>query len=58
MSRLQSHTVVSEGISNSEGLLLGGFFAFQIWGAYILEGLIYGGAYFQNFMVLYLQCTH
>ena len=23
----------------------------RVWGAYILEGLIHGGAYFQNFTV-------
>ena len=29
----------------------GGFFALPVWGAYILEGLIHGGAYFRNFTV-------
>ena len=33
-----------------------GFFALRVWGAYIwrglyMEGLIHGGAYFQNFTV-------
>ena len=28
-----------------------GFFVLPVWGAYILEGLIHGGAYFRNFMV-------
>ena len=32
----------------------GGFFALLVWGAYILEGLIHGGAYFRNFTVLCL----
>ena len=35
-----------------EGRFNAGFFALPVWGAYInLEGLIHGGAYFQNFMV-------
>ena len=29
----------------------GAFFAVPVWGLY-LEGLIHGGAYFQNFMVI------
>ena len=38
-----------------EGRFNGGFFALPVWGAYIfLEGLIHGGAYFRNFMVLYV----
>ena len=36
----------------SEERFNGGFFALRFWGAYIiLEGLIHGGAYFQNFTV-------
>ena len=36
-----------------EGRFNRGFFALPIWGAYIiLEGLIHGGAYFRNFMVI------
>ena len=35
-----------------EGRFNAGFFALPVWGAYInLEGLLHGGAYFQNFMV-------
>ena len=26
-----------------------------VWGAYILEGLIHGGAYFRNFTVFYRE---
>ena len=34
------------------GDLTEGFLHYKFWGAYIiLEGLIHGGAYFQNFMV-------
>ena len=33
----------------------GGFFALPVWGAFILEGLIHGGAYFQNFMVFLVK---
>ena len=32
----------------SEGRFNGGFFAFRFRGAYHLEGLIHGGAYFRN----------
>ena len=35
-----------------EGRFNGGFFALLDWGAYILEGLIHGGAYVRNFTVL------
>ena len=38
-----------------EGQFNGGFFALPVWGAYILEGLIHGGAYFQNFMVFLVK---
>ena len=34
-----------------EGQFNGGFFALRVWGAYILEGLIHGGAYFRKFTV-------
>ena len=34
-----------------EGPFNGVFFALPVWEAYILEGLIHGGAYFQNFTV-------
>ena len=42
-----------------EGRFNGGFFALPVWEAYIrralyMEGLIHGGAYFRNFMVLYV----
>ena len=41
----------------SEGRFNSGFFALRFWGAYIwrglcMEGLIHGGAYFQNFTVI------
>ena len=38
----------------SEGRFNGGFFALRVWGAYILERLIHGGAYLQNFTVFKL----
>ena len=42
-----------------EGRFNRGFFALPIWGAYIiLEGLIHGGAYFRNFMVIYFSLQH
>ena len=37
-----------------EGQFNGGFFALRVWGAYYLEGLIYGGAYFRSFMVTFV----
>ena len=37
-----------------EGPFNGGFFALPVWEAYYLEGLIHGGASFQNFTVLYV----
>ena len=37
-----------------EGRFNGGFFALPVWEAYYLEGLIHGGASFQNFTVLYV----
>ena len=39
----------------SEGWFNGGFFALRFLGAYILEGLIHGGAYFRNFTVPFWQ---
>ena len=41
----------------SEGWFNGGFFAFRVWGAYILEGLIHRGAYLWNFMVYCCSIT-
>ena len=41
----------------SGGLIIGKIFAYEIWGAYFQEGLFYGGAYYQNFMVsAFQQC--
>ena len=37
----------------SEGRFNGGFFCVTISGGLYLEGLVYGGAYFRNFRVLY-----
>ena len=34
-----------------DGRFNGAFFELPVWGAYILEGLIHGGAYLRNFTV-------
>ena len=41
----------------SEGWFNGRFFVLRVWGAYILEGLIHGGAYLWNFMVYCCSIT-
>ena len=35
----------------------GGFFVLPVWGGLYLEGLIHGGAYFWNFLVVHFQST-
>ena len=35
----------------SGGLIIGRIFASEIWGAYVREGLFFGGAYYRNFTV-------